>query len=205
MMDLKTFAVDIARGVYANDEKFALVELQGLWTEIQKKANVEPPVDLRAAVRQLVDDAIRIGADGETVIPITLVDTLIDRISAFVAERELARDERAAAMFRELYNCYTASKCAAGQTGNREEFLRLKGMAEAYQDAEHRILDKKSVTSTPENVLQSDSVHVSAIRQARLEALEGAVATLRQGSDGIDGDWEAEEAAIAILKGRKST
>lgn len=106
MMDLKTFAVDIARGVYANDEKFALVELQGLWTEIQKKANVEPPVDLRAAVRQLVEEWLaskqvnmltRFTADDNWV-----TAPLIDRISTFVAERELARDERAAGICQEL-------------------------------------------------------------------------------------------------------
>lgn len=44
-------------------------------------------------------------------------------------------------MFTELYNCYTATKCAAGQQGDREQFLELKGMALAYQDAARRCRD----------------------------------------------------------------
>ena len=43
--------------------------------------------------------------------------------------------EALAGMFTELYNCHTASKCAAD---DHEEFLKLKGMAEAYQDAARR-------------------------------------------------------------------
>lgn len=49
-------------------------------------------------------------------------------------------DEALAAMFDELFNCYTASKCAV--TGSdefhRENYHYLKGMAEAYQDAARR-------------------------------------------------------------------
>lgn len=54
------------------------------------------------------------------------------------ASRAAVEGDALAAMFDELYNCYTASKCAAGGRGEREEYLRLKGMAEAYQDAAKR-------------------------------------------------------------------
>lgn len=48
--------------------------------------------------------------------------------------------ERLAAMFTELYNCYTASKCAAAEKGEYDDYQHLKGMAEAYQDAAKRCL-----------------------------------------------------------------
>jgi hypothetical protein len=61
-----------------------------------------------------------------------------------------ASDERAAAledaaqMFDELFNCYTATKCAAQ---GREEFARLRAIAETYQEAARRI--RSRIATTP--------------------------------------------------------
>lgn len=70
--------------------------------------------------------------------------------------------ERLAAMFTELYNCRTASKCAAN---DRETFLQLRGQAEAYQDAARRCRELAPRADLPRATASVDEHAEAATRQ----------------------------------------
>lgn len=91
--------------------------------------------------------------------------------------------ERLAAMFTELYNCRTASKCAAN---DRETFLQLRGQAEAYQDAARRCRELAPRADLPRaTVADEERERIIAMADAleyelpNLEQMKG-VETLRK-------------------------
>lgn len=130
---------------------------------LEQSLSTKPPTDLRAAVRQLVDGVEFFSREASTKIIHRGGDSydgellrlhLIDRISTFVAARELARDERAAGIAESFANCNCPIIKDHGRDGDNLVIHGI-GCDEGYYASRiaAAILSKDSVAPAPKNVL----------------------------------------------------